>query len=119
MTAIANFQPVVLHELSDEAIRKALEKYPYERFPVVQDGKILGILTRREAEEALAEMRPPVLEPAVTCSPSERIQDLQHRLIHSTANMVLVVEPNEGKILGLVTLHDLLRAQVLMTQVRA
>jgi len=119
VTAIANFQPVVLQELSDEAIRKTLEKYPYERFPVVQNGKILGILTRREAEEALAEMRPPVLEPAVTCTPSERIQDLQHRLIHSTANMVLLVEPNEGKILGLVTLHDLLRAQVLMTQVRA
>jgi len=118
VTAIANFQPVVLEELSDLALRQALEKHPYQRWPVVSNGKLAGILTRVEAEESLREGRPPRLEPAITCSPNETIQDLQHRLIQSTAHMVLLIDPQQGKILGLVTLHDLLRAQVLMSQTR-
>jgi len=72
---------------------------------------LAGILTRKEAESALAEKRAPRLETAVTCLRGHTIRELQSRLIDSTALMVVLIDGPKGKVLGLVTLHDLLRAE--------
>jgi chloride channel protein, CIC family len=84
---------------------------PYERFPVVQDGKPTGVLTRKEAQAALAEKRPPKLEPVTTCRADQTIRDLQTLLIDSTTQFVVVVD-DKGAVQGVITLHDLLRAEV-------
>jgi CIC family chloride channel protein len=89
-----------------------LKSHPYQRFPVVEGGAVTGILTRKEAESAVAEKRSPRLETAVTCLPGHTIRELQSLLIESTALMVVLLDEPKGKILGLVTLHDLLRAEV-------
>jgi CIC family chloride channel protein len=118
ISAIANFQPVVVRDLSPEGLRELLEKHPYERWPVVQDGKPIGVLRRDEAETALAENREVRLEEVVTCTPNQTIQDIESSLIMSSANMVVLHDAEEGKVIGLVTLHDLLRAQVALSQKR-
>ena len=59
VSAIANFQPVVIRELEPEVIRKTLAAHPYQQFPVVKDGKLAGVLTRKEAEAALVQGRDP------------------------------------------------------------
>jgi CIC family chloride channel protein len=112
VSAIANFRPVLFSNLGPEELSKTLKSYPYQRFPVVQAGSVAGILTRKEAESALAEKRSVKLEKAVTCLPTQTIQELQALLIDSTALMVVLLDQPAGKILGLVTLHDLLRAEV-------
>jgi CIC family chloride channel protein len=112
VSAIANFQPVLLQESSPEGVQKLLRAHPYLRFPFVEQGKPVRILTRKEAEASLAEKRPPKLEPAVTCLPNQTIRELQSKLIDSTSLMVVVLNQPEGTVLGLVTLHDLLRAEV-------
>lgn len=112
ISAIANFQPIVIHDLSVEEIRSHLQAHPYQRFPVALDGKLSGILTRKEAEAALAEKRLPKIEPAVTCLRNQTVRELQSKLIESTSLITVVVDQPGGKILGLVTLHDLLRAEV-------
>jgi len=112
VSAIASFQPVVLRNLDAAEVQMMLKAHPYQRFPVEQNGKLAGILMRREAEQAMAEHRLPNLEPATTCLRHQTIRDLQHLLIESASQFVIVLDGSQGKIIGLVTLHDLLRAEV-------
>jgi CIC family chloride channel protein len=112
VSAIANFRPVILNDSNPAELMEALKSYPYQRFIVTRRGALEGILTRKEAESAVTEKRPPKLENAITCLPNQTIQELQSLLIESTALMVVLFDQPKGKILGLITLHDLLRAEV-------
>jgi CIC family chloride channel protein len=112
VSAIATLKPVAANDLSATALQKLLRKHPYQRFPAIADGMPQGILTRKEAEAAIAEQRTPKLDPLVTCLPDQTIRELQSKLIESTSLMVIILEHPRGRILGLVTLHDLLRAEV-------
>jgi CIC family chloride channel protein len=114
ISAIANFQPVVLRDLSAEEMKSILQAHPYQRFPVTANGTLIGMLTRKEAELALAERRAPKLEPAVTCLTNQTVRELQSKLIESASLITIVVDRPGGNVLGLVTLHDLLRAEVAM-----
>jgi CBS domain-containing protein len=46
----------------------------------------------------------------------QTVAKLQHLLIESDTHFVVVLERNEGDVIGLVTLHDLLRAESEMAQ---
>jgi CIC family chloride channel protein len=104
-------RPVVVADLAPAAIQPILKAHPYERFPVVADGRPTGVLTRKEAQAALAEKRPPKLEPVTTCRAEQTIRELQTLLINSTTQFVVVVN-DDGIVQGVITLHDLLRAEV-------
>ena len=112
VSAIANFRPVIIHDLTPAKLQVVLKSHPYQRFPVVQKDKLTGILTRREAEAALRDNRAPKLENATTCLPHQTVRKLQGLLVESPSNFVVLVDDDGGKILGIVTLHDLLRAEV-------
>lgn len=111
VAAIPISKPVIVSDLAPAAIQQVLKAHPYSRFPVVRDGKLEGILTRPEAEAALAGNRPPRLEPAATCHMEQTIRELQSLLINSSTNFAAVTDGG-GQVLGVLTLHDLLRAQV-------
>jgi len=111
ISAIANFKHIVVRRIDPDHIEELLRDHPYDRFPVLIDGVLKGVLPREEAKQALAEKREPVLEPAVTCFPEQTIKELQLTLIESRTGMVILVNRLRGRMLGLVTLHDLLRAQ--------
>jgi CIC family chloride channel protein len=112
VSAIVNFHPVAMQDLSPAEIQKTLRSNPYQRFPTVTNGSVTGVLTRKEAESAIAEKRAPRLESAVTCLPHQTIRELQSLLIESSSLLVIVLDEPKGRMLGLVTLHDLLRAEV-------
>lgn len=112
ISTIANFQPVVLNSVEPAEVEKVLKDYNFACFPVLQSGKPAGIVTRTKLAEALAENRAPKLAPIVRCEPRQTIHELQARLIESPTGMVLVCDAASDKLLGLVTLHDLLRAQI-------
>jgi CIC family chloride channel protein len=112
LSAIANFQPVVLRDPGAAEIQKVLKAHPYQRFPIIKEGKLAGILTRKEAEAALSEKRFPRLEAVKTCQPGQTIRQLQTLLIESTTQLVVLTDADGQNVLGLVTLHDLLRAEV-------
>ncbi len=113
-SAIANFQPVVMTRLTAEDLRQTLRAHPFQRFPVVASDRLAGVVTRAEAEAALLEARPPRLEPAVSCLPTQSIRDLQHMLIESPSGIVVLLSPPGERIIAVVTLHDLLRSEVAM-----
>jgi CIC family chloride channel protein len=112
VSAIANFRPVIIRDLVPAKLQDVLKAHPYQRFPVVQGDKLTGILTRREAEAALRDNRAPKLENATTCLPHQTVLKLQGLLVESPSNFVVLVDDDVGKILGVITLHDLLRAEV-------
>ncbi len=116
ISAIANFQPVLLNSLEPEDVRKMLKGHPYHFFPALVDGSVQGILSRTEAEKALAEKRDFVLDEAISCVPTQSIRRLQFLLIESTTGVVVLLDRPDGKVIGLVTLHDLLRAEVAMAK---
>jgi chloride channel protein, CIC family len=116
VSAIANFKPVIARELDATALRKLLEDQPYQQFPVVQVGKLAGVLTRKEAELALLQKRAPALALAATCLREQTVASLQMLLIESDTHFVVVLDRKDGEVIGLVTLHDLLRAESAMAQ---
>jgi len=116
VSAMATFQPVLVQDTSGPELQNLLRRWPYQRFPVTLEGRAIGILTRKEAEAALAEKRAPKLEPVVTCLPHQTVRELQGKLIESTSLMALLTDQADGKVIGIVTLHDLLRAEVAMAK---
>ena len=115
VSAIANFQPVILppSDVTAQALPAALAAHPgYERFPVGGEGDAaVGVLVRGESETALAAGQVPPVHIVPTCLRDETIGGAQAKLIESSHGMVLVLDAPHGKIIGLLTLHDLLRAQ--------
>jgi chloride channel protein, CIC family len=109
ISAIANFRPVVIDDLAPENLRSALEKNQFKRFPVVEGGKVIGCLNREEMQLAIDEGRPPLLEKAAICKRSFTIGEVARLLIDAPGGFA-VLEAGD-KPAGIVTLHDLLRAQ--------
>ena len=108
---IANPKPVIVNDLSEAALRNILKNHPYNCFPVAIKGVLQGIVTRPEIESALEQKREPSVESAVTCHNEEKLRNIENKFIQSTTGMVIVVGKDDTSIAGLLTLHDLLRAQ--------
>ncbi|MGI8957553.1 MAG: chloride channel protein, partial [Chthoniobacterales bacterium] len=109
VSAIANFRPVVIDNLAPENLRSVLEKNQFKRFPVVEGGLLTGCLARGEAEAALAESRVPVLEKAAVCKRSHTIGEVARILIEAPGGFAVLLAGDKAA--GIITLHDLLRAQ--------
>lgn len=112
ISAMANFKPVVVTDSSTDALTELLDRYPYRYFPVTDNGELKGIASREELRAAASERRPLKLQPAATCGPGESIRASQARLIESSTHTVAITDGSGQKLLGFVTLHDLLRAQM-------
>lgn len=116
VSAITNFKPVIVRELESAALRQLLDGHPYQQFPVVLAQKLAGVITRQEIELALLQKRAPALTPAMTCLRGQTVADLQKGLIEAETHFVVVLDRKEGEVIGVVTLHDLLRAESTMAQ---
>jgi tRNA nucleotidyltransferase (CCA-adding enzyme) len=91
-----------------------MQRYGYEGYPVVEDGKVVGLLTRRSVDRALAHhlnVRIASLMDAgsVTIHPEESIESLQRLMADSGWGQIPVVNAKNGSILGIVTRTDLLK----------
>jgi chloride channel protein, CIC family len=112
ISTIANFQPIVLNNLEPAEVEKILKAHAFAYFPVMEHDKLTGIASRAELAEAIVEKRAPKLAPIIRCEPRQTIRELQTKLIESPTGVAVVCDAASGKLLGLVTLHDLLRAQI-------
>ncbi len=111
ISAFATFSPVSVTEQSREALQKLLRDSPHRYFPVLVGAKPSGVAARAEIESALSEDRAVRTEEALLCRPDETIRACQTRLVESNSGTLLVTNESGG-LLGIVTLHDLLRAQL-------
>lgn len=111
VSAIANYRPVAVHSLSSDELRKAIKKYPYNNFPFIENGQVNGILNRDKIKAFLSGEMPLEIWPAAFCYEDETIKEVGNRFLECPANILLVRRRDDSNLVGVITLHDLIRAQ--------
>jgi CIC family chloride channel protein len=111
VSAIASYQPAAVADLEKKNLETALEKFPYMRFVYQVDAQPPGIILREDMMVAVKQARPIPIHASPTCLRTDSIAHVQRQLVDSIHGIVLVLERDAGRVAGLVTLHDLLRAQ--------
>jgi CIC family chloride channel protein len=111
VAAIAKFTPVMAESLEADELRQLLEDHSFQRFPYMKDGKLAGIVSREEIEHALDTGRQPRLREAHTCERQQSISEAQFGLIESEDGIIVILDKAGGSPVGVLTLHDLVRAE--------
>ncbi len=111
VSAIANPKPVVIRDLNLGKMHAIVDRYPYNCFPVEVGGQLKGALTRAQILEAIFRKEQPEIRNVVTCLPDQTVREVGDKFIESPLNVLVVVDPESGAIRGIITLHDLIRAQ--------
>jgi len=111
VSQLANPKPVIVTSLDLKHLQNLLQNHPYAQFPVVIGGQIRGLLTREEATRSIREKLPPALVEATICRPELSLRDVETQLIESKTGFLLLCEQPDGPLVGILTLHDILRAQ--------
>jgi tRNA nucleotidyltransferase (CCA-adding enzyme) len=98
--------------IAEAAVR--MQRYGYEGYPVVQAGKVIGLLTRRAVDRAIAHKlnltAASVMNAGeVIVGPDDSIENLQRLMTDTGWGQVPVVQPESGEIIGIVTRTDLLK----------
>jgi tRNA nucleotidyltransferase (CCA-adding enzyme) len=100
-----------------------MRRIGHEGFPVVEQGKVVGLLTRREADRAVDHqlgdltVREIMSAGSITLLPEDTISTLEQRMVETGWGQIPVVN-SAGNLIGIVTRTDLIKhwAQVHPTQ---
>jgi tRNA nucleotidyltransferase (CCA-adding enzyme) len=107
---------VVESDLSVEEAAERMARYGYEGFPVVREGKVVGLLTRRAVDRAVAHgmkraHAENVMEGgSVTVQLTDSIAHLQQLMVEQGWGQIPVVSPEGDRVVGIVTRTDLIKA---------
>jgi tRNA nucleotidyltransferase (CCA-adding enzyme) len=101
-------------EDSVENAAERMRRYGYEGFPIVQDGKVIGLLTRRLVDRAQTHNYKKPISSVMdagtyTVFPGDSIERLQRLMTDSGWGQIPVISPDTGEIIGIVTRTDLLK----------
>ncbi len=91
-----------------------MNRYGHEGFPVVQRGKLVGVLTRREIDRAMHHQlaHAPIkqfMQKPVAVSPDDSLEKLRAVMIDADIGQVPVVDAQRKAIIGIVTRTDLIK----------
>jgi tRNA nucleotidyltransferase (CCA-adding enzyme) len=91
-----------------------MQRYGYEGYPIVRDGKVIGLLNRRSVDRAVAhrlDLTAASLMDAgeVTVHPQDSLEHVRDVMINTGWGQVPVIEPDTDEIVGIVTRTDLLK----------
>ena len=94
-------------------VARRMQRYGYEGYPVVKNGVIVGLLTRRAVDRAISHKlnltAASLMEAGeVSIAPDDSIEQLQNVMTNTGWGQIPVVESKSGKIIGIVTRTDLL-----------
>ncbi len=115
---VADLMSRGVHTLPPTArVREAarlMRRYGHEGYPIVREGKVIGLLTRRAVDRALdhgldgVRVEQFMEAGEVTVRPEDSIADLQRVMMTSGWGQIPVVD-EEGRIIGVVTRTDLIK----------
>ncbi|KQC09579.1 MAG: hypothetical protein APR62_02335 [Smithella sp. SDB] len=108
---IANPQPVILEDINENHVQEVLDNYPYNCFPIRLENKEIGIITRKQMEDIVNKKSIPQISNAAFCYSNHTVKNASEKIIESPNGVIVVIDKNKKNISGIVTLHDLLRAQ--------
>jgi len=116
VSTIATPKPVILPDLNPETLAKTLRSSPYRLFPVLVPAGAYGVVDRADMELALKEGRQPVVHEIIVVRGDQTVREVSRMFIRSARGIILVAGPSDQLPAGLVTLHDLLRAQTALQE---
>lgn len=111
VSAIANPAPVMLNGLDEGEMRDKLERFPFNSFPLLEKGKVKGIVTRQQMQQAILGRAAPEIHKASFCYPEQTVREVGKKFLESSAYVLVVVDRETRAVKGILTLHDLIRAQ--------
>jgi tRNA nucleotidyltransferase (CCA-adding enzyme) len=112
---IMSKQPLVIQpRTSAKEALQLMQQFGYEGYPVVEKNKVIGLLTRRTVDRALAhKLNLPAISlmesGSVTALPSDSLEKLQYTMASSGWGQVPVIDPQTSEVIGIVTRTDLLK----------
>lgn len=101
----------------DERVKTILgrmQRTGHEGFPVVERGRVVGLLTRRDVDRAMQhgfghQRARDIMEAGeITVNPADSIEVLQQRMMRTGWGQIPVVD-DDGKLIGIVTRTDLIK----------
>jgi len=110
---IATFKPITVNTTAREELLLIVEEHPYRFFPLVRGNKLEGLISRESVLETPEENIAP--QPARTVSPNTPVKEAVNQMVTESAGLLVLVADQEGPPIGIVTLHDVLRAQAQIT----
>ena len=99
-----------------DEISRLMQRYGFEGYPVVEKGKIVGLLNRRTVDRALNhKMSVPassLMEAGnISIYPDDSLEHLQKLMAASGWGQIPVIDPQNGEIIGIVTRTDLIKTR--------
>jgi len=99
---------------SAQEAAQLMARYGYEGYPVVEDGEVIGLLTRRAVDRAISHKlnfnAASLMEAGkVSVHPDHSLEHLQRVMADSGWGQVPVVDPVHNEIVGIVTRTDLIK----------
>lgn len=111
VSKVLNMSPVVVTDRSPRVLREFMVEHRFKTFPVIVEGRYGGVIRRPAMLAALHQNRKPALEAASVCRETETIQIVADRMVRESSDVAVFVDEVTGEVRGIVTLHDLFRAQ--------
>jgi chloride channel protein, CIC family len=111
ISVIMNPKVAFLSKMDISEVERCLESYPYKAFPIIIDGRLEGILGRTEMENSIKNKKFPDVHKAGVCYTDQSLKDVGNEFIEYNIYVLTVLDRSSGKIVGIVTLRDLIRAQ--------
>ena len=91
-------------------------EHKHEGFPVILEGKLLGIVTVKDVPEDMEQKRDKKVEDitssfVITVEPDETIHNVLEKMLkHNIGRVPVVEKDNPKKIIGIITRHDIIKA---------
>ena len=107
--------PHLLHpETSVDEAMLRMQRYGYEGYPVVENERVIGLLTRRAVDRAVAHKLPYQVRSLMdagefTVKPDDSLDQLQRIMTESGWGQVPVIHPETSEVIGIVTRTDLIK----------
>ena len=108
ISTLVNFSPVFANSINRPEIEKLCADHPYQQFPLVIDGRLIGLLSRNVLEGQTLEQ---AQKPAETVYPDVTIRSAVSRMVDRSVSLLVVISPTDDTPIGIVTLHDIVRLQ--------
>jgi tRNA nucleotidyltransferase (CCA-adding enzyme) len=105
---------VLSPETPVEEAAQRMRRYGYEGYPVVKDGKVVGLLTRRAVDRAISHnlklTAASLMEAGeVVVYPEDSLEKLQRLMTDTGWGQIPVITPHAAEVIGIVTRTDLLK----------
>jgi CIC family chloride channel protein len=109
VSTLANFSPIFASSTDRDELEKLCAEHPYQKFPLVEDGQLLGVIDR---EKLLSNQTSSIaVDAAETISADTSIREAIAKMVDKSASLLVVSSATENNPIGIVTLHDVLRLQ--------